>query len=91
MFILQEKVIKDLVEGKTENVPLFNDLYGKYIGTETEKKTAADQTLRDLIKDELNKIDDSSIKTIIENILNIVTISVSVAKQGNSKRLPEFI
>ena len=63
-------------------MPSFNDLYGKYVGTETEKKTAADQTLRDLIKEELNDFDQSCSTTTITNILDIVTISVAVAKQG---------
>lgn len=81
---MQEKLSRDLVESNAEQVPLFNDLYNKYTGTETEKKTAADQTLRDLVKDELNKIDKCQMNTITDNILNIVSISISVAKQGNT-------
>ena len=63
-------------------MPLFSNLYSSYVGTETEKKTAADQTLRDLIKDELSSSNQSCSPETIKNILDVITISVAVAKQG---------
>ena len=82
MFCFQEKISQDLSCGNFESVQSFNELYGKYSGTETEKKTAADQTLRDLVKDDLNSNGQSS--STFASILDIVTISVAVAKQGES-------
>jgi len=78
--IFQEKISQDLSTGKSETVPTFNDLYSKYVGTETEKKTAADQTLRDLIKDEINSFDQSNSSTAITNILDIYFHNYFMAK-----------
>ena len=82
MFLFQFKVSKDLLDNKSDSVPVFTELYGKYGGTETEKKTATDQTLRDLIREELNSIKTANSSNVVTNILDIVTISVSIAKQG---------
>uniref|UniRef100_H2ZKJ4 Death domain-containing protein n=1 Tax=Ciona savignyi TaxID=51511 RepID=H2ZKJ4_CIOSA len=56
------------------------EFYGKFTGSEQEKKTATDQTLRDLIRDEvLAKIHE---KSDIPRALHIINVIVAVAKQG---------
>lgn len=58
------------------------ELYNGYAGTEPEKRTVSDQTLRDLLRDKIGKKDVAKGSSTVADVLNIITISVSVAKQG---------
>ena len=72
--------MKDLASGSIKNIPQFSEMYKTYNGVEPEKRTAADQMLRDLIcKQITNKSKDMN---MVENALKIISVSIAVAKEG---------
>ena len=73
-------MVKDIGSGSINTIPLFCELYKSYNGVEPEKRTAADQMLRDLVCQQItSKSKDAS---MVENALKIISVSISVAKQG---------
>lgn len=85
----QEQIIKDLNDDAVNSIPLFSERYKNYNGVEPEKRTAADQMLRDLIcKQITNKTKDSN---MVENALKIISVSISVAKEGHCSPSIPFI
>nr|XP_002123801.3 THO complex subunit 1 isoform X1 [Ciona intestinalis] len=73
-------LLKDVNGKNQDEVPIFVEFYGKYPGSEQEKKTATDQTLRDLIREEVLSKTHQEIE--ITRTLHVINVIVAVAKQG---------
>jgi len=85
----QQEIMKDLASGSIKNIPQFSEMYKSYNGVEPEKRTAADQMLRDLIcKQITNKSKDMN---MVENALKIISVSIAVAKEGHCSPSIPFI
>ena len=77
----QECLVQDIKNWNLDSIPLFSDVYLKQAGTDAEKKTVTDQILRNLIRDKIAS-ESQRTDTATESLLDVITASVSVAKQG---------
>nr|CAB3266945.1 THO complex subunit 1 [Phallusia mammillata] len=78
----KETLLTDIKKKNFETVTQFIELYSSYTGSDPEKRTVSDQTLRDLLQEKISKKNVAKSSTAVADILNIITVSVSVAKQG---------